>query len=87
MDDTYDQPNVDFIIGGQVMTAGTAPAQLRPVLAKIEDEVRRKLAGLKDKHGMPLKVIMQGNDLKSMQFELRGSKEVVEEAQRRLRGV
>ena len=55
MGNDYDQPNVDFVIGGKMMTAGTAPANLRPALAKIEDEVRRKLAGLKDAHGMPSK--------------------------------
>lgn len=86
MGNDYDQANVDFVIGGKVMTAGNAPPELRAPLAKIEDEVRRKLAGLKDAHGLPLKVLMQGADLKSMQLEIRGSKEVVEEAQRRLRG-
>lgn len=86
MDNTHDQPNVDFIIGGTLMTAGNAPPELRASLAKIEDEVRRKLAGLKDERGMPLKVLMRGADLKTMQFELRGPKAVVEEAQRRMRG-
>jgi hypothetical protein len=83
----HDQPSIDFIIGGAEMTAGNAPEQLRPALAAIEDDIRRKLAGIKDeKTGLPPKVLMQGKDVQTLSFTITGSKAVIEEAQRRLGG-
>lgn len=88
MDDfDYDQLSVDFKIDGVRMTAGTAPAALRPHLAAIEDDVRRKLAGIKDaKTGLPPKVQMEGKTVQQLQFAIVGSKEVIEEAQKRMGG-
>ncbi|QGZ95670.1 hypothetical protein [Terricaulis silvestris] len=92
MDDyDYDQLSVDFKIDGVRMTAGTAPAALRPQLAAIEDDLRRKLAGLKDaKTGRPPKVQMEGKvegtKVGSLNFAVVGSKEVIEEAQKRMGG-
>ncbi len=80
---------IDFIIGGQSMTAGNAPEDLRKTLAHIEDDFRRRLAGLHDtKRGaeFPLRVRMVGNTVNQLNWQLTGPKEVVEEAQRRLGG-
>jgi hypothetical protein len=82
----YDQLSVDFKIDGVRMTAGTAPAALRPHLAAIEDDVRRKLAGIKEADGRPPKVQMEGKTVQELQFAIVGSKEVIQEAQKRMGG-
>jgi hypothetical protein len=86
-DHDYDQLIVEFLIDGKRMTAGAAPAALRPHLAAIEDDVRRKLAGIKDeKTGQPPKVQMEGKTVESLQFAIIGSKQVIEAAQKRMGG-
>jgi hypothetical protein len=84
----YNSLNIDFILDGQLMTAGNAPADLRPKLARIEDDFRSRLSGLIDpKTGRPPKVIMRGDKaLTDLKFSIEASKETIEEAQKRLGG-
>jgi hypothetical protein len=81
----FKKVSVDFRIDGVMMTAGNAPAALRPQLAAIEDDVRRRLGDLREaKTGLPPKVLMEGQSVANLQFTIKGTKELIEEAQKRM---
>jgi hypothetical protein len=83
----FNKVNVDFLIGGAMMTAGNAPAALRPQLVAIEDDIRRRLGDLVDPTTkLPPKVLLQGDSIANLHFTITGPKDLIEEAQKRLGG-
>lgn len=83
----FKKVNVDFQIDGVMMTAGNAPAEWRAHLVAVEDDIRRRLGDMIDpKTGLPPKVLMEGATPANLTFTIKGSKELIEEAQRRLAG-
>jgi hypothetical protein len=76
---------IDFNVGGVVMTAGNAPPELRAELAKVEDDFRRQLADIKiADRDPPIRIQAIKTSPTNYNFSIQAPKELVEQIQKRL---
>jgi hypothetical protein len=78
--------DISFIIDGQNVRPNEIKDALeRAILSQVIDNIKHKLLSVRDKEtGEHPKVIVKGNRLGELTFEVRGSEELVKEAMRAL---
>jgi hypothetical protein len=76
---------IDFNVGGQIMTAGNAPPELRAELAKVEDDFRKNLADIRIADTEPpIRIQMIKKTAGNYDFSIQAPKAIVEQIQKRL---